>query len=57
MNIWVFRVLAAIASVVVTAIAGIKADTGHFGMWALIVAAAQVVILKVLGDLVRKWSA
>jgi hypothetical protein len=56
MKVWLFRVLAAVVGVGLTAIAGIHADMAHFGAWFAIVAAAQAIVLGVLGTLVRKWT-
>lgn len=55
-KIWLFRVLAAVTGVGLTAVLGIKADMGHFGMWFPIVAAAQTFIVAFLGKLIAKWE-
>jgi hypothetical protein len=56
-KVWLFRVLAAIVGVGITAVAGVHADMPHFGAWFMIVAAAQAAILGVLGGLVKRWTA
>jgi hypothetical protein len=56
-KVWLFRILAAIVGVGITAVAGIHADMAHFGAWFALVAAAQAVVLGVLGNLFKKWSA
>lgn len=55
-KVWVFRVLGAIGGVGLVAIAGVKADLSHFGMWFPVVATAQVFLLQIVGNLVRKWG-
>ena len=56
-KVWLFRVLGAIAGVGLTAVVGIHADMAHFGAWFMLVAAAQAVVLGVLGAVVKKWTA
>ena len=57
MKMWVFRVLAAVVGVGITALAGVRADMEHFGIWFPLIAAAQVFLLAFLGNLVKKWGA
>ena len=57
MKMWLFRVLAAVIGVGITAIAGVRADMEHFGIWFPLIAAAQVFLLAFLGNLVKKWGA
>lgn len=56
-KVWLFRVLAAVAGVGITAVAGVVADTSHFGAWFPIVAALQALVVAAIGNLVKKWTA
>ena len=53
-KIWLGRVAAALLGVVVMAVAGVRADLGHFGMWFPIVMAAQVFLLTALKKLIDR---
>lgn len=55
-KVWLFRILAAVVGVGISAVAGIHADMAHFGAWFAIVAAGQAVVLGLLGNLVKKWT-
>jgi len=54
---WLFRALAALTGVALTAIVAIKADPAHYGVWFPIVAMAQTFIVAALGNLIKKWTA
>jgi hypothetical protein len=53
---WVFRALAALTGVALTAIVAIKADPAHYGVWFPIVAMVQTFVVAALGKLIAKWT-